>query len=303
MEKPVISVIMSTYNETREELEKSIDSILRQSYTNFEFLIVIDNPHNTELHNILDSIEDKRVRVIRNEKNIGLVKSLNKGLKLAKGSYVARMDADDISYPSRLQNELDYLQENKLDMIGCFIELIDENDQQIKSVMRFPVGHKQIKRFMRWGSCISHPTWLVKKEVYTKLNGYRGALHCEDYDFILRTIASGFKVGNLPAVELRYRVRKNGISKSNAVDQYLLRTYLANNMRKINDITEEEITKYLCSRDFQKHKNRFLNYKENKANLKQDNDFGKIRAVGNMICNCYFWKDLFEKVTLWAREH
>lgn len=303
MEKPVISVIMSAYNETKDEIIKSINSILKQSYTNFEFLIINDNPDNIEMSIVLNSITDKRVHVIYNKNNIGLVKSLNKGLELAKGLYIARMDADDISCTSRLQNELNYMKYNNLDMTGSFIEIIDENDKTIKSVMKFPIEHKKIEWFMKWGSCISHPTWLVKKEVYAKLHGYRDALYCEDYDFILRAIANRYKVGNLPEVGLKYRIRQTSISKSNASEQYLLRNYLAENINKINDITEMDIMQYLHSEGFQKEKRRLLHYKENKANLKQKNIPGKINAIGNMAFNNYFWKDLIEKINLWAREH
>ncbi len=303
MGKPVISVIMSTYNETKDEIKKSIDSILKQSYTDFEFLIINDNPDNVELPILLNSITDKRIKVFYNKKNIGLVKSLNKGLSLAEGLYIARMDADDISYPTRLQNELNYMQYNHLDMTGSFIEIIDENNETIKSVMKFPVLHNRIKWFMKWGSCISHPTWLVKKEVYTKLNGYRDALYCEDYDFILRTIISGYKVGNLPKVELKYRIRQTGISKSNADNQYLLRDYLAKNMSKINDITEAEIAQYLESEEFQTEKDKLLNYKKNKIRLKERSVSEKINSIESIVFNHYFWKDLIEKFNLWAREH
>ena len=269
MENPLITVLMSTYNETGSELKKSINSILHQSYRNIEFLIINDNPKNNELLQILNSITDDRVKVIRNEKNIGLVRSLNKGLKFAQGTYIARMDADDISYPSRLEDELVYLKQNGLDMVGSYIELIDEDNTVIKRVMKFPSGHKQIAHFMRWGNCISHPTWLLKREVYMAMDGYRNALHCEDYDFILRAIEKGYAVGNIPKVELSYRVRQTGVSKSNENIQFLLRNFLAKNKRRINKITETNIEEYLHSEKFQRESTQLLLYKQDKIKLKQ----------------------------------
>lgn len=109
MEAPLVSILMSTYNETPKELDESINSILHQTYSNFEFLIINDNPNNCELEETLKTYVDSRIRIIRNEKNLGLVKSLNAGLKLCEGQYVARMDADDISRQSRIQDELLYL--------------------------------------------------------------------------------------------------------------------------------------------------------------------------------------------------
>ena len=108
MDTPLFSVLMSTYNETTKELDESINSILQQTYSNFEFLIINDNPNNYELEKTLKSYKDSRIKIIHNEENLGLVKSLNNGLKYCNGQYVARMDADDISCPSRIQDEKQY---------------------------------------------------------------------------------------------------------------------------------------------------------------------------------------------------
>ena len=170
MDTPLISVLMSTYNETTKELDESINSILQQTYSNFEFLIINDNPNNYELEKTLKSYKDSRIKIIHNEENLGLVKSLNNGLKYCNGQYVARMDADDISCPSRIQDELLYLQNNRLDMVGSYIETIDENGKTIKPLMRFPKNHNQIVKFMRWGSCICHPTWLLKRVVWNYMD-------------------------------------------------------------------------------------------------------------------------------------
>ena len=128
---------------------------------------------------------------------------------------------------TRLKDELQYMQQNNLDIVGTFIEIIDEKGVVQKETMRFPVTAAHVKLFMRWGSCLAHPTWMVKLKVYQELNGYRNVPRCEDYDFILRAMAHGYKVGNIPKVELSYRIRQSGISKSNEAEQFLMRDYLA----------------------------------------------------------------------------
>ena len=109
-----ISVIMSIYSEKEEWIKESIDSILSQTFRDFEFIIINDNPKRKENENLLleYSQKDNRIIVITNKENIGLTKSLNKGLSIAKGKYIARMDADDISFPTRFQKQIDFLDKN-----------------------------------------------------------------------------------------------------------------------------------------------------------------------------------------------
>ncbi|MEW8956830.1 glycosyltransferase family 2 protein, partial [Clostridium sp.] len=112
---PKISIIMAAYNETRQWLSKAIESILNQSYRDFEFIIILDNPKNQELKDLITEYlkKDGRIKFFINEENLGLIKSLNKGIKEAKGEYIGRMDADDICYLNRLQVQLDFLESNK----------------------------------------------------------------------------------------------------------------------------------------------------------------------------------------------
>ena len=299
MEKPLISVIMSTYNESKYEIKNCIESVLYQSYSNFEFIIINDNPKDETLKKVLDEYTDSRIRVYCNKENVGLVKSLNYALSIARGLFIVRMDADDISKRSRIEDEFNYLVKNNLDIVGTCIELIDENDNVIQSEMRLPQNNSKIKLFMRWGSCIAHPTWMVRTEVYKNLNGYRNIPYCEDYDFILRAIKSGYKLGNVPKVELSYRVRNNGISGSNKEEQFLIRNYLAKNMKKINVITEDDVDSYIISNTFQLRKNRLFNYKCLKEKYKSSRN---IKYIILIMLNKCFWRDLIEKATLKLRQ-
>ena len=293
---------MSVYNETVDELSSSIDSIIKQTYQNIEFIIVDDNPKNKNIKTVVHKIKDPRIKFIENKKNVGLVQSLNKAISQATGCFIARMDADDISKRNRLEDELHYVERNKLDVVGSFLEIIDENGVVRKESMNFPTTASHVKFFMRWGSCLAHPTWLVRREVYQKLNGYRNIPSCEDYDFILRAIAHGYKVGNIPKVELSYRIRQSGVSKSHESQQFLLRDYLARNRKRIDLLTEESIAKFLESREFQKQLKQLSHYKKLKQILKKESGIKKIKAVAEIPGNRFFWRDIVEKITLILRE-
>ena len=147
----MVSVLMSIYNERIEWIKQSVESILNQTYKDFEFIIVIDNPEmDLECRKYLEkrTYEDARIKLIWNEKNIGLAQSLNKGIKIAKGEYLARMDADDISLSDRLEMELEYLNKTKCDLVSTNKINIDENDNIISydlSIKKDPNKHLLIR--------------------------------------------------------------------------------------------------------------------------------------------------------------
>lgn len=293
---------MSTYNETLEELEASVFSILNQTYKNFEFIIIDDNPANEILKQFLQSLDDERVRVFYNADNMGLVKSLNRGLEEARGEYIARMDADDISALTRIADEFYYLCNNHLDLIGSYIELIDENDNVIKPVMKFPSSEHRIRKFIKWGNCLAHPSWLGTKKVFEELKGYRNVPYCEDYDFLLRVLKAGYAVGNIPKIELQYRVRPDGVSNSNQVDQYLIRNYLSCLRNYIDQTSEEELNDYIHSKKFMDDKRKVKKYYKDRADFKEATFPRKISHLMMMACNRYFWKNIVEIIILYLRE-
>ena len=121
MKNPKISVIMSTYNEKIEFLKASIDSVLHQTFKDFEFLIVLDNPQNSDIKECVESYAemDPRITIIENENNLGLTKSLNKAIAAANGIYMSRMDADDIMIDKCLERELQVIENEKLDLVAA----------------------------------------------------------------------------------------------------------------------------------------------------------------------------------------
>lgn len=294
--KDLVSVIMSTYNEDAEQLSTSIESILKQSYNNIEFIIINDNPKNEQLRAVLGKYAqmDKRIVLVENEENMGLVNSLNRALSYARGSFIARMDADDIARPDRIMLQMSYLKNNGMDFVGGCIHYIDEENHSLRHTLKVPAMHEQICRAIRWGNCLPHPTWIVKKEVYETLGGYRLIPHAEDYDFILRALNAGYQLGNVPCTVLDYRVRTTGISVSNRVEQNMIRNYLAANRQGVFKITEEMVDR---ERTNQRNPYYLYDTKKNEAKtaVKDKNVLKTCVLMCRLITDKYFWFWLVEK--------
>lgn len=241
----LISIVMSVYNEKEEWLRMSIESILKQTYSNIEYIIVFDNPENKLLESILHEYEtqDKRIRIVINDKNEGLVFSLNRGIALAKGKYIARMDADDFSVPERLEKQYECLQKNKIDFVMANVDFL--YDEEFQEGTQFPeLDSVKFENLMKYGNVSVHSTWFFKKEIFNKLNGYRNIEFVEDLDFVLRAIQEGFKCYKMLGHLLHYRFRSVGISKSNALEQYLKATYLRETYARgfqLEDIDEDKV--------------------------------------------------------------
>ncbi|GFI41084.1 O-antigen biosynthesis glycosyltransferase WbnJ [Thomasclavelia cocleata] len=262
----LVSVIMSTYKEEEIFLRQAIESILDQTYKDFEYIIILDNPDN-DLHiKIIEEYTniDKRIKFYINKKNIGLTASLNKGLGLAKGIYICRMDADDISISNRIENQKKYLEENKYDLIGGISQMIDENGESIYSIKKVPTDINKIKKALRYNQIISHPTWFGKKEVFDKLNGYRNMPLCEDYDFTLRAVLNGYKISNINETILKYRMTSSSISRSNLYEQYLFARFIT------KKYSEKEIADIDKAKEYV---NNYNNYSRAKRYLKANERF------------------------------
>ncbi len=243
----MITVIMSTYNESIRYISEAIESILNQTYRDFEFIIVNDNPENKSLANILNKYraKDNRIKVIDNELNVGLTASLNRALSIAKGDIIVRMDADDVSLEHRIEEQLLYMQSHDLDIIGCELQRIDENGVVIDNISNKSYNSECISRLLRLDNCVAHPTWMVKKDIYVNLNGYREIKACEDYDFLLRALRHNYKIGIVDKVLFQYRINSKGISQNNAFRQMMTGHYLQKNYENIDAISQKDIDEFL----------------------------------------------------------
>ncbi|MSS55353.1 glycosyltransferase [Holdemanella biformis] len=256
----MISVIMSTYKEDEKLLRESIESILNQTYKDFEYIIILDYPDNDVHKRVIEeyAIKDDRIHFYINEKNMGLTDSLNRGLSLCHGEYIARMDADDISLPDRLERQMEYLEKNHYDLIGGITEMINENGSLLYSIKSVPTDPKKINKALRYSQCIAHPTWLGKKEVFEKNAGYRHMPLCEDYDFTLRAVLNGFVISNLNEAVLKYRMTSNSISRSNLFEQYLYMSYITNEYKNKRVASVDKAYAYVQQHLNEKDSNKYL---------------------------------------------
>ena len=165
---PLISVIMSVYNEPESILRAAVESILNQTFRDFEFIIVMDSPENETNKSVLAEYAkaDDRLNLLFNEKNEGLTFSLNRALQHAKGVYIARMDADDVSLPSRFELQKDWLENNSLDFIGGYVQTISQSGAVINRCIKVPVDNIRIRKKMLVNNCVFHPAWFLKKAVF-----------------------------------------------------------------------------------------------------------------------------------------
>lgn len=284
---------MSIYNENIIWIRKSIESILKQTYENLEFIIIIDNPNlDPEIRNYLMQIStvDQRIQLIWNEKNIGLAASLNRGIQIAQGKYIARMDADDISFSNRLEKEIDFIEKGNFDLISANKINIDEDGNIInkdKIITRNP------NQMLQYSNIIVHPLVLVKTSVIKKMGGYRKLINSEDLDLWLRMIEAGYRIGILNEYLLYYRIRCNSASIERQLEQYYANKYILKlrkeRIKKGKDTFSAENQKEFIRRKniTEWKKKRF--YKSNLyVQRSLDNiDESKIKSFVYIICSFY----------------
>ncbi|MFB5944271.1 glycosyltransferase [Albibacterium profundi] len=215
-----LSVIMPVYN-AEQYVEKAIESVLQQSFPNFEFIIINDGSKDNSL-SIINSFSDSRIIVIDQE-NLGLAKTLNIGLKTAKGRYVARMDADDICYPMRFQKQLDFLNKNPdVKLLGSTVERIDKDGNTITYDIPY-TQHDVLKKIIfKYGNPFKHPTIVMDRVLAIKLGGYNELInkYFEDY-FLWSQFCRHSKVAILPEALLRYRITPGSIMSSAADSRFI----------------------------------------------------------------------------------
>tara|TARA_B100000965_G_scaffold405775_1_gene441225 strand:+ start:719 stop:1420 length:702 start_codon:yes stop_codon:yes gene_type:complete len=214
--KALVSFIMSTYN-SEDTVSKSIESMLNQTYENIEILIV-DDSSNDNTYKICENYSrtNDNIFLFRNNKNIGLTKSLNKLLKHSKGAYIARQDADDTSMPERIQKQFEFIKSNKLD--GC-------------SARSNIIGHRRvipglsyffpIKLIMKYKNPFIHGTLFIKRTVLSDLGGYdERFIYSQDYKLMSDILQKGYRVSIIKTPLYNLNFSNNISTKFKKEQQY-----------------------------------------------------------------------------------
>lgn len=209
MSKPKISVIMSEYNTPPDYLRASIESILSQTFKDIE-IIIVDDCGKNDLDSITEEYKDKRIRVIKNNKNIGLVESLNKAITASKADILARMDTDDIADENRLEEQYNFMiNHEEYSVVGTLANEFSKNSTT--GVLGKP-GEKTAKS-LAYGDSIIHPSVMMRKKDIQSVGGYKNYKRAEDLSLWFELVMKGFRLFVIDRVLLNYRVNEEDYSK------------------------------------------------------------------------------------------
>lgn len=209
---PVISVIMPVYN-AGGFLREAIDSILSQTFSNFELIIINDGSTDFS-EDVIFSYSDSRIIYIKNDVNLRLIKTLNKGVAASRGEYIARMDADDVALPCRFEKQIAFLYATGVDVVSSAVLKINANGKMIGIGECLGCGEKESRFVMSLTNPINHPTVFAKKSAFEKF-AYSDTLDAssvEDYELWSRMIDADLKFGILAEPLLLYRRAESNIT-------------------------------------------------------------------------------------------
>lgn len=213
---PLVTVLLPVHN-AEAYVAEAVRSILGQTFSDFELLLINDGSTDNSLA-VMQSIHDKRIRLVNNEVNIRLIATLNKGIQLAQGKYIARMDADDVSLPERLRKQVEFMEAHpQVGVCGTWFAHLGNTSR----VVRYPVHDADIRIMMLYQTPFCHPSVIIRKEVLQKhqLQFSPDFIHGEDYELWAR-LSALTRFANIPEVLLHYRVHPGSVSASHASVQH-----------------------------------------------------------------------------------
>ena len=217
MSIPFLSVIMPVYN-AGDFVAQAIQSILGQSYEDFE-LIIINDGSSDNSKAVIKSYDDNRIKYFENEKNSGIVFSRNKGLKLAKGEYIGMFDADDIAYPEKFEEQINFLEQNKdFGMVGSWAKFINEEGKRLPGSWKLKASPDMIPAIMLFKNYFLQSAVLYRKECISKFSFRVGFDILEDYLIWLEIIGE-YKAWNLQKYLVDYRVHGGGVTKKHSKEK------------------------------------------------------------------------------------
>jgi len=232
---PQVTVLMSVYNGER-FLRETVESILRQTFTDFEFLIINDGSTDSS-RDIVRSYSDSRILLIDNPENMGLTRSLNRGLALARGRYVARLDADDRSYSTRLEKQVAFLDASpKVAVLGAQLRFIDARGKALRiALAKRAVDPVALRWHWIFDNPLAHSTALFRRDVvWEQMGGYNEQFRTsQDFELWSR-VGTEHEICNLPDVLVDFRLHENSVCRHyTPVDKIKLETVYEHNIRRL----------------------------------------------------------------------
>lgn len=209
MSSPKVSILTSVYK-SEVLIRPAIESVLNQTFKDFEWVIINDATPDNSIA-IIEEYNDPRVKIIHNNENLGLPASLNKGIELCKGQYIARMDTDDICYPNRLEEQVKFMEANPdIAIAGSWVSLTGDK----KGIWKTPISHEEIKCKLIFSNAIAHPSVIIRSSELKKHSfKYDEKLkRIQDYDLWVRA-AQKLRLANIPQPLLYYRIDDNAKSE------------------------------------------------------------------------------------------
>jgi glycosyltransferase involved in cell wall biosynthesis len=244
---PLVTVFMPVYN-SQKNLGEAIESILNQTFFDFEFLIVDDGSTDSS-EEIIKNYKDQRIRLVKNEKNLKLALTRNKGLELAEGKFIVMMDSDDVSYPDRIQRLVDFMKENpQAGVCGSGYEIFG-NSVKSKKVIP-PLTHEDITAGLFWGCPLHNPTTIIRKSFFESHNlkyDLKYQLMYEDYDLWLRACVF-FELRCIPDILYRYRIIPTSTTqKNNSNLNFLLSEIFVRNYKNLGINIDKDNREFFLS--------------------------------------------------------
>jgi glycosyltransferase involved in cell wall biosynthesis len=213
MNAPAISVVLPAFN-CEAYLGKAIRSVLEQTFTDFELIIINDgSTDNTEF--VILSFPDPRIVYLKNPANRGLIYTLNRAIEVAQGNYIARMDADDICLPERLAKQKEFLDKHpEMAVVATTIDYINEKEEKTGSWERDRkiISPEQIRRKMPFENCIAHPTIMIRSGIMKTYKYKSYQENIEDYDLWLRLLNRGLAIAKINEPLVLYRLHSDSVT-------------------------------------------------------------------------------------------
>ena len=281
-DKPKISVLMPVYN-GEQFLDKSIKSVLEQTFNNFEYIIINDGSTDDSLK-IIESYEDSRIKIINFSKNMGIAAALNNGLNVAKGDYIARQDQDDISHPERFMLQVEYLKNNDVDLVDANFIFIDENDHYIQDYEKRYFNPEETLSHLFFYELV-HASIMCKRLIFTKYNIQYRKRPTEDYDLFIRLAKAGMRAGRLDKKLIKQRKHPGSMCGS---DWY--------NIKKDIDLMRNEFVQDLGIEPTDYEKKLHIAFVEQNLSILNQYQFREVLCWANKIIKANSIKKIYSSI-------